>query len=162
MERILARLLTAAVLVLIYMLWSGIPRGADAVPVAAAAAAVALLFARPSRFPRITPRRLAWSVAYIFYLFAAVVRANLDVAGRIVRRRIPLRPGVVAVRTRLRTRMGRLILANSITLTPGTLSVDIAGDTLFIHWIDVSATDVDGATRAIVSGFERYLEVICG
>lgn len=83
MERILARLLSAALLFFIYMLWAGTPRGADVIPVAAAAAVVALLFARPSRFPRITPRRVAWSVAYGFYLFAAIVRANLDVAGRI-------------------------------------------------------------------------------
>ena len=162
MERLFARLLTAALLVFIYTLWAGPPRGTDAIPVAAAAVVVALLFSRPSRFPRITPRRVAWSIGYVFHLFAAVVRANFDVAGRIVRRRIPLRPGVVAVRTKLRSRLGRMILANSITLTPGTLSVDIVGDTLYVHWIDVSATDRDGATRAIVSGFERYLEVICG
>jgi multicomponent Na+:H+ antiporter subunit E len=53
-------------------------------------------------------------------------------------------------------------LANAITLTPGTLTVDAHEDELFIHWIDVSGSDVDEFTRAIVAGFERHLEVIFG
>jgi multicomponent Na+:H+ antiporter subunit E len=53
-----------------------------------------------------------------------------------------------------------MILANSITLTPGTLTVDIDGDTLYIHWIDVTNMDEKAATEKIVSNFEKYLEVI--
>lgn len=58
--------------------------------------------------------------------------------------------------------MGRMILANSITLTPGTLTVDIKGDSIFIHWIDMQADDINTATEKIVSKFEKYLEVIYG
>jgi len=58
--------------------------------------------------------------------------------------------------------MGRLILANSITLTPGTLTVDIEGDTLYIHWIDAKTADMGSATDKIVRKFEKYLEVIYG
>jgi multicomponent Na+:H+ antiporter subunit E len=58
--------------------------------------------------------------------------------------------------------MGRLLLANSITLTPGTLTVDLDGDWLYIHWVRVESVDIDRATAEIVAGFERYLEVMYG
>jgi multicomponent Na+:H+ antiporter subunit E len=58
--------------------------------------------------------------------------------------------------------MGRLLLANSITLTPGTLTVEMDGEWLYIHWVSVAADDIEAATAAIVSGFEAYLEVMYG
>ncbi len=108
------------------------------------------------------PRRFAYALAYLPYLFKEIVKANLDVARRVVSPALPIRPGIVRVRTKLRNPIGRLVLANSITLTPGTLTVDIRGDDLFIHWIDVRAKDVQSATEEIVAGFEKYLEVIFG
>ena len=75
---------------------------------------------------------------------------------------IPINPGIVSVRTKLKSPIGRMALANSITLTPGTLTVDIKEDKLYIHWIDVTDLDEEAATRKIVSGFEKYLEVIFG
>ena len=50
---------------------------------------------------------------------------------------LPINPGIVEVKTRLTSKIGRLFPANSITLIPGTLTVDIKGDSLFIHWVDV-------------------------
>jgi multicomponent Na+:H+ antiporter subunit E len=107
-------------------------------------------------------RRSAFLFAYVPYLLWSIVRANLDVARRVVNPRLPIRPGIVRVRTGLRSPLGRLLLTSSITLTPGTLTVDIDGDELFIHWIDVEGLDVEETSRKIVSGFERYLEVIFG
>jgi multicomponent Na+:H+ antiporter subunit E len=162
MERFLTRLLLAALLVVIYLAWSGSAEKTDVAVISVAAVFVAVLFSRSDRVPRITPRRIAWSVAYIWYLFIAIIKANFDVASRIVRPTIPLNPGIVTVRTRLASPLGRTVLANSITLTPGTLSVEIKGDLLYIHWIDVKETDIDRATAEIVGGFEKYLEVIFG
>ena len=50
-------------------------------------------------------------------------------------------------------------LANSITLTPGTLTVDIAEEegALFVHWIDTKCVDEPGATQLIVKRFEWFL-----
>ena len=66
------------------------------------------------------------------------------------------------MRTRLTSRMGRLLLASSITLTPGTLTVALQGEWLYVHWVRVDADDIEGATASIVVGFERYLEVMYG
>ncbi len=126
---------------------------------------VALLAAWVMRDPdperleaRFHPRRLVWGVAYAFVLAWEVLRANLDVAYRVLHPDLPIRPGIVRVRTSLRTDTARTALANSITLTPGTLTVDLAPDgTMFVHWIDVAARDPAEATHRIVSRFERIL-----
>lgn len=106
--------------------------------------------------------RISYLIAYVPYLLFAIVRANLDVAARVVNPRLPIKPGIVLVKTRLRSPLGRLLLSSSITLTPGTLTVDMDGEELYIHWIEIAAEDVEGATSAIVAGFERYLEVVFG
>jgi multicomponent Na+:H+ antiporter subunit E len=73
---------------------------------------------------------------------------------------LPIRPGIVKVRTKLKTDMARTFLANSITLTPGTLTVDCVGDHLYIHWINIVSEDPQEETEIIVRKFERLLERI--
>jgi multicomponent Na+:H+ antiporter subunit E len=104
------------------------------------------------------PRRWLWALLYIPYFLWAMLRANIDVLYRIIHPRLPIKPGIVKVRTTLKSESGRTALANSITLTPGTMSVDITDDGyLYIHWIWVKATDMEEATKLIVSSFERFL-----
>ena len=55
-----------------------------------------------------------------------------------------------------------MLLANSITLTPGTLTVEVIEDSFFIHWIDVEDDEIGNASKKIVEKFEKYLEVIYG
>ena len=86
----------------------------------------------------------------------------MDVTRRVLSPSLPINPGIVEVKTRLKSKYARMILANSITLTPGTLTVEIVDDSLFIHWIDVEAKDIKGASEKIVKNFEKYLEVIYG
>lgn len=130
--------------------------------VALAVAAMSAGIARSGGSGASIGRRITYAVAFIGYLAVAIVRANIDMALIVTRPKIAIRPGIVRVKTRLKGPLGRLILANAITLTPGTLSVDIDGDELFIHWVNVESEDINGATDRIVAGFEKYLEVICG
>ena len=99
---------------------------------------------------------------YLGVFFIELVKANLNVMVLVFSPRINIRPGIVEIKTQLKSPIGRLALANSITLTPGTLVVDIRGDSLFIHWINISATDPVAATEAISARFEKYLKVIYG
>lgn len=108
-------------------------------------------------FPPMTPRRLGVFLIYLFVLAKEVVKANLDVAYRVLHPRMPINPGIVTIRTRLSQDIAKLVLANSITLTPGTFTVDIIGDRLLVHWINVKAEDLETATRAIGEKFEKYL-----
>jgi len=84
------------------------------------------------------------------------------VALRVLNPSLPINPGIVKVKTRLKSKTGRMVLANSITLTPGTLSIDIKDEFLYVHWIDVKDCDLQCATEEIVKKFEKYLEVIYG
>jgi len=111
---------------------------------------------------RWTPRVLLNVVLYFGVFLQELVKANINVMLLVFAPRIHIEPGIVEVRTKLKTPLGRLVLANSITLTPGTLVVDIKGDTLFIHWINVAAQDPVAATRQIAGRFEKYLEIIYG
>lgn len=97
-------------------------------------------FASARRRVAANPLRWLQAVAYVLGpFFLEMTKANLDVACRVITGRI--RPGIVRVKSGMKTDMGALLLANSITLTPGTLSVNIedATNDLFIHMINVPA-----------------------
>jgi len=130
-----------------------------------AALVIALVFrnglAVVSEF-RATPRAFVTAVRYVFYFLTELVKSNISLARIVLSPALPLNPGIVKVRTRLKSRIGRLLLANSITLTPGTLTVAIDGEWLYIHWVTVASDDIEAATASIVAGFEEYLEVMYG
>jgi len=109
-----------------------------------------------------TPRAIGFSVLYIFFFLKELFKSNLSLAAIVLTPGLPLTPGIVKVRTKLKSRMGRMLLANSITLTPGTLTVEMTGEWLYIHCVTVNSTDVELATANIVAGFEHYLEVMYG
>jgi len=111
---------------------------------------------------RLTPRALGAHLLFFGVFLRELLLSNIDVARRVLSPSLPINPGIVKVPTRLRSSMGRFVLANAITLTPGTFTVDVIGDFLFIHWLDVAAGDAEAAARRIVSRFEKYLEVSYG
>ncbi len=134
------------------------------VPGACAALLVVLLMRRtiPDGFTAwFNPARLFWLAVYGAVFAFYVLRANLDVAYRILHPAMPIHPGIVKVKTTLKTRAGIAMLSNAIALTPGTLTLhaDENGD-LYVHWINVKATDVEGATRHIVARFEWLIRRI--
>ena len=86
-----------------------------------------------------------------------LVRANINMMRYVFAPRIDIKPGIVKIKTKLKTPVGRLALANSIALTPGSLVIDVDADSLFVHWLDVKTTDPDEATRAIAGAFEEHL-----
>jgi multicomponent Na+:H+ antiporter subunit E len=107
----------------------------------------------------ISPTAVVPFIKYIGTFFLALIRANIDVARRVLSPSLPLRPAVVEVETKLKSPLGRLILANSITLTPGTLTVDVQNQVLLVHWIDCPpGSDIAKATQAITSQFEQHLK----
>ena len=108
-----------------------------------------------------SPRRLVHLAIYLPVFFWEMLKANFDVAWRVVHPRMPIRPGIVAIKTELDSDIGKLFLANCITLTPGTLTMDVRGDYLFIHWINVKDEDVERASQLIGGRFEKHLKSIC-
>ena len=105
------------------------------------------------------PRRWFWACVYVAVLAYQILKANLQVAWIVLHPDLPIRPGVVRVRTSLKTTAARVALANSITLTPGTFTLDLddADGVLYVHWLAVEAEDEEGASRIIASRFEPIL-----
>ncbi len=109
----------------------------------------------------ISPIRIFWTIVYIPVFFYYVIKANLDVVYRALHPRMPINPGIVKIKTNLKTESGITALANSITLTPGTLTVDLTDDGfLYVHWINVKSDDVEEATEHIARRFEWFLQKI--
>lgn len=101
---------------------------------------------------------LRWVIFLIYLIgpfFLAMAKANIDVAYRVITGRI--NPGIVKISPGLKTDLGITMLANSITLTPGTLSVDIdeKNNDLYIHWINV--TTLKPTTHHICANFPQWI-----
>ncbi len=110
----------------------------------------------------VTPARVLHFVAYTGVFFRELVKANINMLCYVYSPRIDIRPGIVKVRMPLKSPLGRLALANSIALTPGSLVMDLKGEALFIHWLDVASTDPEEASRIIVDPFAKHLEAVFG
>jgi multicomponent Na+:H+ antiporter subunit E len=108
----------------------------------------------------LNPKRFLFGAFYIPYLFYYILLANLDVAYRVLNPFLPIKPGIVKVKTSLKNDFAKTILANSITLTPGTLTVEVDGDYFYVHWINVSSDDPDIQRELILGRFERMLRRI--
>ena len=113
--------------------------------------------------------KFSWNLPFKLLIFLFVylpvfiwemIKANFDVAARVLNPSLPLNPGFVEVKTNLKGRNSKLILANSITLTPGTLSLDVENESLYIHWIDVKGTSKEQKEKYITSKFEKVLKKI--
>jgi multicomponent Na+:H+ antiporter subunit E len=111
---------------------------------------------------KFTPKAFFYTGVYLLVFFWDLVKSNIHVALIVLKPSLPINPGIVKTKTVLKSKMARMILTNSITLTPGTLTVDIEDDILYIHWINVESEDIDIATEKIVKKFEKILVKIYG
>lgn len=110
----------------------------------------------------INPLRYFWFLVYIPVFAFYCILANIDVVYRAIHPEMPINPGIVKIRTTLDSNSGITALANSITLTPGTLTVDVDAEEkiLYVHWINVETTDVEAASEKIAGRFEGLLRRI--
>ena len=104
-------------------------------------------------------KRYLWLLYYIPLFIWECFKANLDGAYRVIHPDLPMRPGIVKVRTNLKSDSGLTFLANTITLKPGTMTVDIDRENgfLYVHWVNVESQDIEKATKIIVEKFEKVL-----
>lgn len=78
---------------------------------------------------------------YAFVLVKEIVKANLTASHLILTTKEQMEPVIVKFRTHLKTETARVILANSITLTPGTITVSLEGDEYLVHCLDKSLAE---------------------
>ena len=102
----------------------------------------------------LNPIRWFTFLYYVFVPFGvALFKANIDVAIRVITGKI--RPGIVKITPDLKSDLARMILADSITLTPGTLTVDVDDDgSFYVHWIYVQ--DENPSEDAVYGSFASW------
>jgi multicomponent Na+:H+ antiporter subunit E len=106
------------------------------------------------------PKRYFWFIVYLFIFIWECIKANFDVAYRVLHPAMPIKPGIVKVKTTLKSDLAKMLLANSITMTPGTISVDMIDDNLYVHWIYIRSEDPEIYTGMIIGAFEKYIKKI--
>ena len=102
-------------------------------------------------------RRIPQLLRYFAVLIVEILKANIMVAKIVLKPNLNLKPGIIAVPLRTKTDVGITAIANTITLTPGTLTVDISDDgtVAYVHAID--ATDPQGICDSIRDDLESYV-----
>ncbi len=96
-------------------------------------------------------------LVYAPWLALEIIKSNWAVTKIILSPKLPLQRNMVTVTAHSRSQLGRVILANSITLTPGTVSVSMEGDQILVHALsfDGAADDISGDMDRRVQALER-------
>ena len=94
---------------------------------------IALLYTKIFKDEKVEHFSILAAFFYLYVLLKNLVISNIQINKRILSKEMNISAAIVAVKTDLESDWKKLLLANSITLTPGTLTLDIKGDTLFIH-----------------------------
>ncbi|MCD6179712.1 MAG: Na+/H+ antiporter subunit E [Bacteroidales bacterium] len=103
------------------------------------------------------PRRIMYLLQYSWVFLIALIKANFQVAKIVINPKLPVNPGIVKFKSSLKSDFAKMVLANSITLTPGTLTVDLIEDEFYIHWLKMTTKDEAGVYEAIAADFEKIL-----
>ena len=97
-------------------------------------------------------------LAYWGWLTKEITKSNIDVAKLILSPELPISPMIIRVKATQVSDMGRVIHANSITLTPGTVAMDFEGDDIIVHAISRDAADgtLEGSIDRGVTAIEGH------
>lgn len=106
---------------------------------------------RPASYPLQTWR----AISLLFFALWSILKSSIDVALIVIKPKLDIQPGIVAIPLDVRSDLGITLLSNLITLTPGTVTMDMSSDrrTLYVHSINV--TDPDALRDDIKQNFER-------
>ncbi|MBN2091113.1 Na+/H+ antiporter subunit E [candidate division KSB1 bacterium] len=106
--------------------------------------------------------RLFSGIRYLFLFIWEMIKANISVAYIVIHPLRPIKPGIIKIKSALTKDISMTILGNSITLTPGTFTVDLnpAKKELYIHCITIKSTDIDENTKDIGQRFEPLLKEV--
>jgi multicomponent Na+:H+ antiporter subunit E len=98
-------------------------------------------------------------IPFLGWLVWQIIIANINVARIVINPRMPLFPGIIKLSSRLKSDVALTTLANSITLTPGTMTVDVVGSDFYVHCL---AVEDEEKILEIERDFERHVERLYG
>jgi multicomponent Na+:H+ antiporter subunit E len=121
-------------------------------------------FIREDAFWLLNPKRLGSIIVFIPIYAWELWKANWDVAKRALSPKLSINPGIVKIETDIKSDYGLAMLSSCITLTPGTITMDIIEENnkcyMYIHWIDVATKDIKEASDTIKGTFEPWVRRI--
>jgi multicomponent Na+:H+ antiporter subunit E len=119
--------------------------------------AIAMLYTNMFKDGKIDKFSIMGVLNYLYVLVKNLIISNMQINKKILGKKRHFNTAIVSVKTELTSDWKKLLLANSITLTPGTLTLEIKDDTLFIHSIEyVKGSD----TKDIIREFEEAIAKI--
>ena len=171
-----AFLMTAVVCFIFWLLITGqisaLFDGSWSAQVLIAGAAVSILaalfsarfFIHTNAFYLLNPAKFFTLLFYCVIIFPwELIKANWDMAKRAFSPKLNINPGIVKIPVEMESDYGLMALANSITLTPGTITMEVTeqdGQNYFyVHWIDASADGEEG-TKEICGTMQKWLRRI--
>jgi len=92
---------------------------------------------------------------FIPFFIKELISSNIEVAKIVLSKDIKLDSKIVPLKTTLENDYDKLLLSNSITLTPGTLTLHLEGDEILVHILDTK--DIDNPQKDIIEKFEKYI-----
>jgi len=147
------------ILVFILLLWSGLvfPLSSQEAIVGLVLSIIitGLLYPYIKGKETFKPSRIGSFVLFFFIFMKELIKANIDMAIIVLSPSLPISPKIIKVKTTIRSKVGRAFLANAITLTPGTLSVDLDNDDLYIHVVNGDSVQQD---EDVLQPFETLLK----
>jgi multicomponent Na+:H+ antiporter subunit E len=86
-----------------------------------------------------------------------LVESNIEVAKIVLNPKLPINTGIVKLKTELTSDHDKLLLANAITLTPGTITLELDNSDLYVHLLNVDSLDREVLQKEVVDALERSL-----
>lgn len=144
--------------IFLFLLWWVISEGSRRGLVFGVLAAALVTWFSASFFPG-SAYRIRWRALPAFGAFFLVesVAAGVDVAGRLLRPSLPIQPGAITLGTRLPGGAPHWLLANTLSLLPGTLTVSLRGDALVLHGLDLRM-DLQASVRKVEVRIARLFD----
>ncbi len=104
------------------------------------------------------PLRLLRGLVYAPYFLWKMIVANIEIALIVINPVLRIKPSIVKGKTILKSKEGQLLLTSSITLTPGTLSIDLKDDAVYIHRVSTDKTGTEETKAEVIHPFEKFIK----
>lgn len=142
--------------IILFLVWIGLTNSLDPQELAVGvivALVVAKFFTsdKELHLASLTMKYIKFSPVFIKNL----IQSNIEVAKIVLSPKLPINTGIVKLKTNLEGEYDKLILANAITLTPGTVTVELRDQDLYIHVLNVTTHDREELQKDIVDELER-------
>ena len=104
------------------------------------------------------PMRLVRWIIYAPYFLWKMIVANIEIALIVINPVLRIKPSIVKGSTILKSNEGKLLLTSSITLTPGTLSIDLKDEEVYIHRVKTDKTGEEETKEEVIHPFEKFIK----